>query len=165
MILFKTTIVSAVMCLTLSAATALHAQDRMRAGNWENTVTTADGQTMTRNACLSAHDAAMSNGSPTVIRAQIEKALAKTVGVSSRISKWTVTARPRRWSAERIPSALRLRSMEGTASIRPPPRPGTASCQWPTSRAGGQETVRQANKQEERVNLGCLALARNLRYS
>jgi hypothetical protein len=78
MILFKTTIVSAVMCLMLNAATALHAQDRMRAGNWENTVTTADGQTMTKNACLSAHDAAMSNGSPTVIRAEIEKALVKS---------------------------------------------------------------------------------------
>jgi hypothetical protein len=80
MILFKTIIASSVMCLTLSAATALHAQDRMRAGNWENTVTTADGQTMTKSACLSAHDAAMSNGSPTVIRAEIEKSLGKSGG-------------------------------------------------------------------------------------
>ena len=78
MILFKTTIVPAVMCLTLGAATALHAQERMRSGNWENTVITADGQTMTKNACLSAHDAAMSNGSPAVIRAEIEKAIAKS---------------------------------------------------------------------------------------
>jgi hypothetical protein len=78
MILFKTTIASLVICLTLSAATELHAQDRMRAGNWENTVTSADGQTITKSACLSAHDAAMSNGSPTVIRAEIEKSLAKS---------------------------------------------------------------------------------------
>jgi hypothetical protein len=40
MILLKTTIVQAAMCLTLGAATALHAQERMRSGNWENTVIT-----------------------------------------------------------------------------------------------------------------------------
>jgi hypothetical protein len=78
MVLLKKKIVIAVMCLALSAATALHAQDRMRAGNWENTVITAGEQTMTRNACLSAHDAAMSNGSPAVIRGEIEKAIAKS---------------------------------------------------------------------------------------
>jgi hypothetical protein len=70
--------VTPVFCLLLSAVTAMHAQDRMRAGNWENTVTAADGQTVTRNACLSAHDAAMSNGSPAVIRAEVEKAIAKS---------------------------------------------------------------------------------------
>ena len=70
--------VTPVCCLLLSTVTAMHAQDRMRAGNWENTVTAADGQTVTRNACLSAHDAAMSNGSPAVIRAEVEKAIAKS---------------------------------------------------------------------------------------
>jgi Protein of unknown function (DUF3617) len=58
--------------------TVLHAQDRMRAGNWENTVIAADGQTATRNACMSAHDAAMSNGSPEDIRAEAERAMAKS---------------------------------------------------------------------------------------
>ena len=33
---------------------------------------------MTNNACMSAHDAAMSNGSPAEIRAEVEKALAKS---------------------------------------------------------------------------------------
>jgi hypothetical protein len=78
MTLPETAVIPAVFCLVLSAATALHAQDRMRAGNWENTVIAAGGQTTTRNACLSAHDAAMSNGSPAVIRAETEKAIAKS---------------------------------------------------------------------------------------
>ena len=78
MTILKTTVTPAVFCLILSTVTALHAQDRMRAGNWENTVIAADGQTVTRNACLSAHDAAMSNGSPAVIRAEVEKAIAKS---------------------------------------------------------------------------------------
>jgi len=50
----------------------------MRAGNWVNTVIAANGQTATRNGCLSAHDAAMSNGSSAVIRAETEKAIAKS---------------------------------------------------------------------------------------
>lgn len=74
----KTTAIPTVFCLLLSSVTALYAQDRMRAGNWENTVIAADGQTSTRNACLSAQDAAMSNGSPEVIRAEVEKAVAKS---------------------------------------------------------------------------------------
>jgi Protein of unknown function (DUF3617) len=78
MMLLKTTVIPAVFCLTLSAATALHAQDRMRAGNWENTVIAADGQTTTRNACMSAHEAATANGAPAVIRAETEKAIAKS---------------------------------------------------------------------------------------
>jgi hypothetical protein len=80
MTILKTTVIPAVFCLMLSTVTALHAQDRMRAGNWENTVIAADGRTVTRNACMSAHDAAMSNGSPAVIRAEVEKAMAKSGG-------------------------------------------------------------------------------------
>jgi hypothetical protein len=57
---------------------ALHAQDRLHAGNWENTVIAADGQTATRNACMSAEIAARSNGSPAMIRAETEKAIAKS---------------------------------------------------------------------------------------
>ena len=76
--LLKTTVTPAVFCLVLCAVTAVQAQDRMRAGNWENTVIAPDGQTMTQNACLSAHDAAMSNGSAAVIREETEKAIAKS---------------------------------------------------------------------------------------
>lgn len=76
--LLKTMIAPAVICLTLSAATTLHSQVRMRMGNWENTVIAVNGQTMTQNACLSAHDAAISNGAPAIIRAEIEKAIAKS---------------------------------------------------------------------------------------
>jgi hypothetical protein len=76
--MIKSTVMPAVFCLLLSSVTALQAADRMRAGNWENTVTAANGQTATRNACLTAHDAAMSNGSPEVIRAETEKAIAKS---------------------------------------------------------------------------------------
>jgi hypothetical protein len=78
MILFKKTTMPAAICLALCTVTTLHAQERMRAGNWENTVIAADGQTITRNACMNAHDAAMSNGSPAEIRAEMEKALAKS---------------------------------------------------------------------------------------
>ncbi len=78
MALLKSTIAAALLCLMLATVTVLHAADRMRAGNWETTVTAAEGQTSKRNACLNAHDAAMSNGSPEVIRAETEKAMAKT---------------------------------------------------------------------------------------
>ena len=73
-----TTIVPAVMCLTLSAASTLHAQERMRTGMWENTVTAASGQTATRSHCFKPADAAMSNGSPAAVRAETEKAISKT---------------------------------------------------------------------------------------
>ena len=43
-----------------------------------DTVISASGQTVTKNACMSTHDAAMSNGSPAEIRAEVEKALAKS---------------------------------------------------------------------------------------
>lgn len=74
MTLLGTKVLPAVLFVALGAATAPHAQERMRAGMWDNTVT-AGGQTMTRSSCLSARNAAMSNGSPAVIRAAIEKAL------------------------------------------------------------------------------------------
>ena len=78
MILLRTTVISAVMCLILSAATALHAQERMRTGIWENTVTAPSGQTATRSNCFKPTDAAMSNGSPALVRAETEKALSKS---------------------------------------------------------------------------------------
>lgn len=79
MTLLKATLIpTTVFCLVLATVTTLGAQDRMRAGNWENTVAAADGQTATRSACLSAHDAALSNGSAAIIRAETEKAIAKS---------------------------------------------------------------------------------------
>jgi hypothetical protein len=78
MILFKTTVIPGVLCLTLSAGTALHAQERMRTGIWENTVTAASGQTATRNRCFTPADAAMSNGSPAEVRAETEKVMSKS---------------------------------------------------------------------------------------
>jgi hypothetical protein len=90
MILLKTAVIPAVMCLTLSAATALHAQERMRTGMWEGTVTAASGQSATRSYCFKPEDAAKSNGSPAVVRAETEKAMSKSA-VRSRISTWTVT--------------------------------------------------------------------------
>jgi hypothetical protein len=78
MILLKTAVIPAVMCLTLSAATALHAQERMRTGMWEGTVTAASGQSATRSYCFKPEDAAKSNGSPAVVRAETEKAMSKS---------------------------------------------------------------------------------------
>jgi Protein of unknown function (DUF3617) len=78
MILLKTAVIPAVMCLTLSAATALHAQERMRTGMWEGTVTAASGQSATRSYCFKPEDAAKSNGAPAVVRAETEKAMSKS---------------------------------------------------------------------------------------
>jgi hypothetical protein len=78
MILLKATVVSAVMCLTLSAATSVQAQERMRPGMWENTVTAPSGQTATHSSCFKPSDAAMSNGSPAAVRTETEKAMSKS---------------------------------------------------------------------------------------
>jgi len=78
MIRLKTTVIPSVICFTLSAATAMHAQERMRTGMWENTVTAASGQTATRSHCFKPADAAKSNGSPATVRAETEKALSKS---------------------------------------------------------------------------------------
>jgi hypothetical protein len=91
----------------------------------------------------------MSNGSPTVIRAEIEKALAKSGRCKLTDFKMDGNSKTETMvcGADTVHTETTFHG--GTASIRPLPRPGKASCQWPTSRAGGQETVRQANKQEE----------------
>jgi hypothetical protein len=73
--LFKIKTISALMCLSFSAAT-LHAQERMRTGMWEDTVT-GSGRTSTRSHCFKPADAVKSNGSPAVVRAETEKALSK----------------------------------------------------------------------------------------
>ncbi len=79
MILLKTAVIPAVLCLTLSAATALHAQERMRTGMWEDTVTAASGQSVTSSDCFKPEDAAKSNGSPAIVRAETEKAIKERV--------------------------------------------------------------------------------------
>ena len=76
MIRLRTTVIPVVVYLTLSTATTLRAQERMQTGTWENTVT-AYGQTATRSHCFKPADAAMSNGSPAMVRAETEKALSK----------------------------------------------------------------------------------------
>lgn len=73
----KTTILPAVICLTVGVATSLYAQERMRTGMWENAVTSS-GQTATRSHCFKPADAAMSNGTPAMVRAEMEKALSKS---------------------------------------------------------------------------------------
>jgi len=78
MILLTKKVAPAVLCLTFSAATALHAQERMRTGMWESTVTAASGQNATRSHCYKPEDAAKSNGSPAVVRAETEKAISKS---------------------------------------------------------------------------------------
>jgi hypothetical protein len=78
MISLKMVAVPAVMSLTLISPTKMNAQDRMRTGMWENTVTASSGQTATRSHCFKPADAAMSNGPAAVVRSETEKALSKS---------------------------------------------------------------------------------------
>ena len=78
MVLLKTTVMPMVLCLTLGAATTLHAQERMRTGMWENTVTAAPGQSATHSSCFKPEDAAKSNGPSAAARAETEKAMSKS---------------------------------------------------------------------------------------
>ena len=71
----KTQVLIALVCFVF-AASVLKAQDRLRAGIWENTVT-SNGQSATRSHCMSTSESEQSNGSEATIRASIEKALAK----------------------------------------------------------------------------------------
>ncbi len=77
MIRLRTTVIPAVVYLTLGTATTLQAQERARTGTWENTMT-AKGHTTTQSHCLTPAEAAMSNGSPATIRAETEKLLSKS---------------------------------------------------------------------------------------
>ncbi len=62
-------------CLVLAAAALLCAQERIKSGLWENTVT-AHGRSITRRNCLTNAELATTNGSVEAIRA----AMAKTFG-------------------------------------------------------------------------------------
>ena len=57
--------------------TTLHAQVRVRPGMWENSMT-AFGKTATTRLCIKPAEAAKSNGSPAMVRAATEKAMAGT---------------------------------------------------------------------------------------
>ena len=78
MIRFRTTATAVVVYLTLSTSTTLHAQERVRAGMWESTVTLSSGQTATNSSCLKPADAAKTNGSSAIVRAETEKGLLKS---------------------------------------------------------------------------------------
>ncbi len=80
------------MVLLLATPVWLLAQVNMRAGLWENTVT-ASGQTVTRNACITAEQEQHSKESVPVMRESIEKALAKTG--SCKLTEFTVVGNTR----------------------------------------------------------------------
>lgn len=67
------TILPALVFLTISTTT-LNAQMRVRPGMWANSVTNR-GKTATRSVCIKPAEAAKSNGSPAILRAELEKAL------------------------------------------------------------------------------------------
>ncbi len=74
------------LILTLGSATPSYAQERMRTGMWENTVTSSR-QTSTRSHCFKPADAAKSNGPAAAVRAETEKAMAATGGCSLKAFK------------------------------------------------------------------------------
>lgn len=76
--LLKTKVIPALMCLALSAAASLHAQERMRPGMWESTMTAPSGQSATHSSCFKPEDAAKSNGPASAARAETEKAITKS---------------------------------------------------------------------------------------
>ena len=77
MIRLGTTVIPALVFLTLSMTTTLHAQERVRSGMWENTMT-AFGKTGTRSECIKPADAAKSNGSSAMLRAELETATSQS---------------------------------------------------------------------------------------
>ena len=70
MIRLRTSAIPVVVYFALTTATALQAQERMRAGMWETTISYSSGQTSTRSSCKKPAEVAMSNGSQaiTIIR-------------------------------------------------------------------------------------------------
>jgi len=65
--------------LTFATAALLYAQERIKAGLWENTVT-AHGQSITRKSCLTDAELATTNGSIEAVRGAIAKMFAGTNG-------------------------------------------------------------------------------------
>ena len=62
--------------LPLAMIGLLQAQVRMRAGLWENTVTSM-GKSVTQNACITAEQEKQSSGTVEAMRASLEKNMAK----------------------------------------------------------------------------------------
>ena len=77
MIRLRKSALPVVAYLALTTATTLHAQERIRAGMWENTVISSTGQTSTRSKCVKPAEVATTNGSLATTRAETEKALLK----------------------------------------------------------------------------------------
>lgn len=88
----KSTSKAALVVLLLATPVWLLAQGSMRAGLWENTVTSS-GQTATRKACITAQQEQHSKESVAVMRESIEKALAKN-GVC-KLTEFTVLGNTR----------------------------------------------------------------------
>lgn len=88
----KSTSRAALMVLPLATPVWLLAQVSMRAGLWENTVTSS-GQTVTRNACITAEQEQHSKESAAFMRESIEKALAKNG--ACRLTEFTVLGNTR----------------------------------------------------------------------
>lgn len=61
--------------LALTVPRALRAQDRMRPGLWETTVT-SNGKSTTRTGCITAAEAATANQSVQALRESMEKSVA-----------------------------------------------------------------------------------------
>jgi Protein of unknown function (DUF3617) len=74
--------------LLIAMSGGLQGQVRMRAGLWENTVT-SNGSTATRNACITPEQEEHSKGTVESMRESIEKALAKSG--SCKLKEFTVT--------------------------------------------------------------------------
>jgi uncharacterized protein DUF3617 len=83
---------TALMILLLATPVWLVAQVSMRAGLWENSVTSS-GQTATRNACITAEQEQHSKESVALMRESIEKALAKSG--ACRLTEFTVLGNTR----------------------------------------------------------------------
>ena len=80
------------IAVLLAMAGWLQGQVRMRAGLWENTVTSSGG-TATRNACITPEQEEHSKGSVESMRESIEKALAKSG--ACKLKEFTVTGATR----------------------------------------------------------------------
>ena len=83
---------AAATVLLLATPIWLPAQVSMRAGLWENTVTSS-GQTVTRNACITAEQERQSKQSVALMRDSIEQALAK--GGACKLTEFAVLGNTR----------------------------------------------------------------------
>ena len=75
--------------LALSPACFLQAEDRMKAGVWENTVT-SDGFTVVKSHCVTAAEAETTNLPAKAMRESTEKAIAKSGAGKCTLKEFTV---------------------------------------------------------------------------